>query len=64
MPGDKNFFKIDMKGWEKKYSMKHGGMDKGCVLVSERSPYLILDFTSCESLFDSDFKNMSHIHVF
>ena len=53
-----------MKGWETKYSTKHGGMDKGCILVSERSPYLICDFTSCESLFDSDFKSMSHIHVF
>ena len=34
MPGDKNFLKFDMKGWETKYSTKHGGMDKGCVLVS------------------------------
>lgn len=64
MPGGRKFKKFDMKRWETKYSTKHGGMDKGCVLVSERSPYLICDFTSCESLFDSDFKSMSHIHVF
>ena len=63
MPGDKNFYKFDMEGWETKYSTQHDGMDKGCVLVSERSPYLIRDFTNCESLFDSDFKSMSHIHV-
>ena len=46
VPGDKKLKKLGMKGWEARRSRQHGGMDKGYVLVSERSPYSVLGFTN------------------